>query len=310
MFWLDCQLINQTNFLIKQTEVIILNQFLMNPFLRNAIKVTWVPLGYDIIVSDCRIIYSIDYNLMFCHDNKKHILYPGDMVYIPKGTVYRFDDFENASVPHVLILNFDITRNIETDTNILFPIKYEEGISIPHLHQDISFNSLTEADFFYKDVRILRNKAFLLPLMNDIVKFFSRHDDLSLEIASCRTKELLIKLSYENPDVYSKVVRIVKESIDSRYNENLTNKSLAKELGYHENALNRLFLSETNYTIRQYLLSIRISKAKSLLSETSIPLVEIAEATGFNNYSYFSYYFKQKEGITPKEFRENRRYLT
>ena len=282
----------------------------MNTYLRNAIRFSLIPSLHDIIVKDCRVLYVSNYSLFFCHNGKKHLLNSGDMIYIPKGTVYRFELPEQSQKPNVTILNFDMTRNKNTEPDIFYPVKYENGMSAPTLHHDIAFNNLSEADIFYSDIRIFRDKSFLSPLMNEIVEYFSRHDDLSHEIASCRTKEFLIRLSLEEPIVLSETVKKVKKAIDSRYSENLTNKSLAAEFGYHENSLNRLFLSETKCTIRQYLIFVRISKAKELLSESSLSLVAISEASGFNNYSYFSYYFNKKEGMTPREFRERLRNVT
>jgi len=45
--------------------------------------------------------------------------------------------------------------------------------------------------------------------------------------------------------------------------------------------------------------------AKLLLTSTGCKIYEIAEQTGFNNTSYFSFVFKNMFGVSPKEFRES-----
>jgi AraC-like DNA-binding protein len=52
----------------------------------------------------------------------------------------------------------------------------------------------------------------------------------------------------------------------------------------------------------QYLTDKRILRAKRLLGE-DIPLSEIAERTGFQDYSHFYKCFMKCEGMKPSEFR-------
>ena len=66
-----------------------------------------------------------------------------------------------------------------------------------------------------------------------------------------------------------------------------------------------MFKKVANVTPNEYLISIRISNAKQLLSESNLSVAQIAEMCGFNDASYFSYYFKKTFGITPREYKEN-----
>ena len=49
----------------------------------------------------------------------------------------------------------------------------------------------------------------------------------------------------------------------------------------------------------------RVEKSKRLLRDTELPIVEIANLTGFEDQSYFTKQFKAETGLSPKEFREN-----
>jgi two-component system response regulator YesN len=53
--------------------------------------------------------------------------------------------------------------------------------------------------------------------------------------------------------------------------------------------------------------SVRMDRARELLSTTDLMAHEIAEATGFGDAGYFSSLFKRHEGKTPSEFRKERR---
>ncbi len=64
-----------------------------------------------------------------------------------------------------------------------------------------------------------------------------------------------------------------------------------------------LFRKYAGTTFLQSLLDVRIRQAKTLLQDTDLKIYQIAEQTGFSDASYFSYCFRQRCGITPREFR-------
>ena len=61
----------------------------------------------------------------------------------------------------------------------------------------------------------------------------------------------------------------------------------------------------TDATPAQYLLSIRISNAQTLLETTSYNITEIAEIVGYDNPLYFSRIFKKQNGMSPSDFRKH-----
>ena len=53
----------------------------------------------------------------------------------------------------------------------------------------------------------------------------------------------------------------------------------------------------------QYILSLRISNAQSLLETTKYNVTEIASIVGYENPLYFSRIFKKQVGLSPSEYR-------
>lgn len=66
----------------------------------------------------------------------------------------------------------------------------------------------------------------------------------------------------------------------------------------------RNFKEYTHSTPAQYLLSLRISNAQTLLESTNYNVTEIAEIVGYDNPLYFSRIFKKQSGVSPSEFRK------
>ncbi len=65
----------------------------------------------------------------------------------------------------------------------------------------------------------------------------------------------------------------------------------------------RLFKKNLNLSPEEYIRDLRISSAITLLTTTKLPIKEIAVSVGFKDPLYFSRFFKQNTGSSPKEFR-------
>lgn len=89
----------------------------------------------------------------------------------------------------------------------------------------------------------------------------------------------------------------------ARSQEEVDLEKLATELGMSYSSFRREFKAEAGLPPRQYLLAIRINRAKALLTETNRKAVDIAAAVGFSSPGYFSCYFQQSTGLTPLEYR-------
>jgi YesN/AraC family two-component response regulator len=66
-----------------------------------------------------------------------------------------------------------------------------------------------------------------------------------------------------------------------------------------------VFKEEMNYYFNDYLNFTRVEKSKALLLTERISLVDVAEAVGFYDQSYFNKVFKKITGVTPKKFKES-----
>ena len=73
--------------------------------------------------------------------------------------------------------------------------------------------------------------------------------------------------------------------------------------GVSQTQFSLLFKREMGTSFLQYLLDLRIEAAKELLAHSNRKIYQIAEETGFGDASYFSYCFRQRCGLSPKEYR-------
>ena len=84
-------------------------------------------------------------------------------------------------------------------------------------------------------------------------------------------------------------------------NEALDIPHICQALSLSRTQLYRKFRSLTNLTVTQYLLMLRLHKARSILSGKKVTVAEAAYKTGFRNVSHFSRTFTKEFGINPSE---------
>lgn len=99
-------------------------------------------------------------------------------------------------------------------------------------------------------------------------------------------------------------IRRVVQFIQENYVSPITLDDLAKIVNVSKSTLIQAFKAALNTTPIQYINNIRLSKAKELLLSTDASISEISEMVGFQSLHYFSRYFKNREQISPIEYRQ------
>lgn len=94
--------------------------------------------------------------------------------------------------------------------------------------------------------------------------------------------------------------------IEKHYAEDITLEALSASAGVSKTEALRCFRQTLQTTPYRYLMDYRLSKAANLLTETDLPIGEIAELAGFHQQSYFGKCFKEKTGISPSIFRRRK----
>ncbi|MDO4305835.1 MAG: AraC family transcriptional regulator [Eubacteriales bacterium] len=103
----------------------------------------------------------------------------------------------------------------------------------------------------------------------------------------------------------------LKDEIDSavtffneNYNKEISIEQYAASRHMSTSWFIRGFKEYTGFTPMQYILSLRISNAQSLLDVTEYNVTEISSIVGYDNPLYFSRIFKKQKGMSPSEYRK------
>lgn len=123
------------------------------------------------------------------------------------------------------------------------------------------------------------------------------------EILLLLSKEVYIQNSGHDAgrDISCFKIKDVLTYVYSNFSQDLSLNHLTAKFYVSKTYLNNMFKLHTGFTVNQYIITIRITAAKKLLQE-GIPVSQIYEQVGFNNYSHFIRTFKKNVGISPKQY--------
>ena len=162
------------------------------------------------------------------------------------------------------VINFDCD-NLTADTLIAFP--------------------LSDAKSYIKDYKTLSN-SFLFgnKKLQQFRLLYNILERLNLE---------------QSKNSLSSIINYIENNISD---SSITNEALAQKMNISEVYLRKLFLSNLGNTPKQYILELRIKKAKQLLADSNYTVTKISDKCGFSSPYHFCRAFKNKTGMTPTEY--------
>jgi len=103
-----------------------------------------------------------------------------------------------------------------------------------------------------------------------------------------------------------RIERVI-EQMRSCLDEDLSLAQLAATGGLSPSQLVRTFRDATGQPPHRYLRGLRIEKARELLEQTELPVIEVGLRCGFEQASHFATAFRTATGLSPRAWRQARR---
>lgn len=92
-------------------------------------------------------------------------------------------------------------------------------------------------------------------------------------------------------------------AMQSRIDQELDLSRLAREVQLSDSHFSRSFKKSTGLSPSQYLTRLRIDRARRLLRETEMPIVEVGLEVGYASPSHFAQVFRKEVGVLPSDYR-------
>lgn len=205
---------------------------------------------------------------------------------------------------------------------------YAAAVSPEVPHDDIIGSGyycvMIEKEYFLSQYRLYRDdkplflwEEFSVPgdilhLINTFAMEYTRmiaHTEITLEAQATLLTHWIIRSMTGNSGYTGGLsanclVARAQHYMELHFHETVTVSQLAALEHMSESGFSRLFKKETGITPIQYLMRIRIEKAKTLLQQKEIPITEAGEKSGFGSSTHFATEFRRLTGVSPSRYRE------
>jgi len=224
----------------------------------------------------------------------------GDVFVMNENVSHGFKDTEELKLINISFIN-DGTL---FDDEIMQTNGYKAMFNVePLISQNSDYNfrlSIHSVEYdrivgiLYQMIEELKNKRqcyklIVKAMLVQVIIYLSRNYDNNI----AGNIETLLKLT--------KTV----DYIDRHYLMPLNMKELANTVNFSPRHINRLFKIAYGESPMQYITGKRMEKAKDLLKTTDDTIYEISGACGYDDVGYFIRLFKNRMGITPKQYRKH-----
>ena len=241
--------------------------------------------------ADNAILYAIS-------GSQNQIIYAGDLLL----TDDLFDAYENYQKQYSVMLSHGSDSQITDLIKNLFSLFESSAVPLPAIRQHCIRFASGAVSALYKagdeSTPGIGDSGFLEKLGNcqssaalcDIMTLFSLNT--ANKIRDCMQKK--------NAGIVNKIKAYVAANIK----QPITLEVLSDVVMLSPNYISTLFYKETEVNFKDYLISVRINKAKELLKNTQLKIYEIANEVGYEDTRYFSDIFCRITGCLPSQYRK------
>lgn len=223
--------------------------------------------------SDCfAFIMSGTTNYTFT-DGMRFQANTNDLLYLAKGSKYVMDIISESY--EAIFIDFDFDTSICNESRI-FHLKNPSELE--NIFNSIKRKWLGKKNAYYIDCLSSLYKIYALVIQNELVPYVPKAKQQALNKA-------------------------IKEIADNFSNPDLSINELANISQISEGHFRRLFKSVYHVSPIQYIKTMRINYAKTLLMLHNHTIDEIAKLSGFSNIYYFCKCFKAETEMTPSQYK-------
>ncbi len=251
--------------------------------------------------------YALDFEkeTVFLVENMRVVIQPGDGIFINSGVLHSVErpPRKRKRRPHVRFHSVVFhARLVGGNRDSIFweklikPLLTDSALRYVVLHREIPWQNEALSCF----------QAVLRAAEKEEIGYenFVRYQLTAALGLLSRNCPVITQSLSEQELVNEERIRIMLDYIHGNFNDELTVEKIAASANISASACLRCFHQLMDTTPIQYVKNLRLEKAAEMLRETSKTAKEAALECGFNDVSYFTKIFREKVGITPKEYQK------
>ncbi|UOQ87157.1 AraC family transcriptional regulator [Gracilibacillus salinarum] len=265
----------------------------MNVFHRHqGYEIVWLKAGEALYVFEEKVYHLRKNTILLFKSSEFHRVSLRDGAAYERVVVMFTADF--FSFDHVLLKSF---------------FHFMDQLPFPHFKLDLfvwdtdTFQAMIDNLLFESNHKNnWQQKAALEIYLMELILFLSR----SMNIDQQANHKLDRVSEQQNPvDFHDQIVKEINEVWNTEWRLD----TIAEHLHISKFYLCRFFKKEFGVTIQEYILQRRLFEANRLLTESSLTVHEISEHVGFQSASSFIRRFKERNRVTPNQYRKKQQAL-
>ena len=224
----------------------------------------------------------------------------GDEINVPQGRIMLLKEQLDSLI--AAVEQNDITE-INRSVDVLYDENRDRGMSTDVF--DLNLNYL-----LFRLIHLAVEQDESVD-QEEVLSYISDNVYESGEIRGSRTHLKRFAISYAEylvqlrKNVSRGILQEIEREIRANFADNLTLKDLSRKYYVNSSYLGQLFKKKYDQSFKDYLCSVRISEAASMLLKTDEKIPVIAEKVGYKDTDYFIQKFIELKGCTPAKYRRN-----
>ena len=243
------------------------------------------------------VLYCTEGEIHMKIENELFHVEAGDLLLIPKKTFYQ--PLDGGSCRYYF-LHFEVSElhDIEATPSAII-ISHHTGLT-----DGYGYTCITTYPSIIKVRRFIRNIPYpMKEIFQRAAKLRPNASFTDQLLLDHLLRELLIFMGEPNFKQHNKHLIEIMDYIDHHYSEPLCLSALGEHFSLSPSYIARLFKTDLSCKPSEYINQVRISAAKTMLSQTNLTVTEIAERVGYSDVYYFSKIFKRIVGCSPLKAR-------
>jgi AraC-like DNA-binding protein len=165
---------------------------------------------------------------------------------------------------------------------------------------------MSDRTSFLREEELLRNLSYPARLTSESFTQSRKGTSGRLEIGKISHPETPGAIAIQNSGLPAARLKRVLAYIDAHLDENITLAELANSANLSVYYFATLFRKSTGFSPYRYILHRRVIRARELLRNTSLSVLDVSLDLGFQHQNNFARAFRRITGMTPTFFRRSK----
>ncbi|HEM4129783.1 TPA: AraC family transcriptional regulator [Streptococcus suis] len=175
----------------------------------------------------------------------------------------------------------------------------ETILSQTRLLENYYLHSHLESDILKKMIDINQTEVQSLPMITELILIGHLNQLLAALVQEFPNESLK-----ESSTLAKNYVHHAIKIIHSQYNSPIKVSEIAHQLALSRSYLYKIFKQETGYSIKDYIVQVKMNHACQLLANPELSITEIANSVGYFDPLAFSNAFKNQYHMSPSDYRK------